>query len=206
MTRTKSLQRAIARDDKHGIESRWAYGRAILADPKRMSASGKSLRNGAIEALIAEAGFKADGVTPALSRREIQYRVECARAYETITQLRTAACAIDDWTEFRETGFPSVVVDEVPSPESLLDDIEATDPQEFEQLGLFPPMVKSVPLESASLRVLVSYAEDMRNMTASFARRDEERAAHLRDLCAAVGGDLDVLYPDAVAALANVTT
>jgi hypothetical protein len=202
MTRTsyKTLQRAIARDDKHSIVSRWEFGHAILADPKMMAASGKSLRHGAMEALIATA----KAVETTLTEREVQRRIQCARTYKSINEIRRAAADFADWRDLADAGFPVTFVDEVPSPDSVLDGIEATDPQEFEQLGLFPPMVKSVPLEQASLRVLVSYAEDMRNMTASYARRDDERARHLSDLCAAVGGDLDVLYPDAIAALAVV--
>jgi hypothetical protein len=193
----RSLQRAIARDDKRGIEARWLYGRALIGDSRKMSASGKSLRHGAIEALIADA----QAVGSVLSRREIQYRVQCARAYPTVAQMRTAACAFEDWTAFREAGFPPADVDPVPAPDEALDDLEQRDRQEFEQLGMFPEMVKGVPLERATLRHLVAYAAEMRAMTASYARKDEEREQHLAGLRAAVGDDLDVLYPDALAAL-----
>lgn len=193
----KTLQKAIARDDKHSIESRWQYGRTVLADPKKMAPSGKSLRNGATEALIADA--VAAGTR--LSAREIQWRLQAARTYKTINELRSSATQFADWTALVDAGFPAPEIIDTPSPDSILDDIEATDPQEFEQLGLFPATVKSVPLERSTLRQLVAYAEEMRNMTASFARRDEERAAHLRELCEAVGGNLDALYPDAVDAL-----
>lgn len=190
----RKLSQAIARDDTHGIEHRWQYGCTVLADPRKMAASGKSLRNGAIEALIADA----EAVGSDLSRREIQRRIQCARTYESITQLRRAAAQFEDWRAFADAGFPSVEVDETPSPESILDEIERTDPQEYEQLGLFPPLVKTVPLERCSLRYLLAYADEMEAMTASFSRRDHERRAHLRALCTAVDGDLNVLYPDAV--------
>ena len=197
-TSYKRLQRAIAKDDKHSIESRWEYGRAILADPRKMSASGKSLRHGATETLIADA--KSVGTT--LSPTEIRYRIQCARAYSTRAEIAKAIGDFGSWSELIAANFPSVEVDEIPSPDSVLDDIEATDPQEFEQLGLFPPTIKMVPLERCTLRQLVAYGEEMRRMTESYAHRDEVRAAHLRELCAAVGGDLDVLYPEAVELLA----
>jgi hypothetical protein len=200
----KALQRSIARDDKHSIESRWLYGQTIINDPKKMAPSGKSLRNGAIEALMADAV----AVGSAVSRREIQWRIQCARAYKTIIELRTASSQFEDWTALREAGFPAVDVDEPQSPDSLLNAIESgprPDPQEFEQLGMFPEMVKDIPLAASTLRHLTTYAEEMKAMTASFARRDEEREQHLRELTAATGGDLDVLYPDAVAALGAVT-
>jgi len=197
----KKLSRAIARDDKNSIETRWAFGRKILDDPAKMSASKKSLRNGATEALIADAS----SVGAKLSAREIQYRLQCARAYATLAQLRRSSAEFADWSALVEAGFPLVGVDETPSPDDVLDDIEDSAPEKFEQLGLFPDMVKNVPLERTSLRSLVAYAEEMRRMTESYARRDHERQIHLNELCAAALGDLDVLYPDAVAMLAART-
>lgn len=200
---TKSLQRVIARGDGRSIEDRWEYGRAVLDNPKRTSASGKSLRHGATEALIAEAA----ALGSVLSATEIRYRVQCARTYKTINEIAKAIGDFPTWSDLIQAGFPAVDVDEPQSPESLLDAIESgprPDPQEFEQLGMFPEMVKDIPLAASTLRHLLTYAEEMRAMTASFARRDEEREQHLRELTAATGGDLDVLYPDAVAALGAV--
>lgn len=198
----KNLQRAIARDDKHGIEARWIYGRTLITDPRKMAPSGKSLRHGAIEALVADA----KAVGSLLSRREIQYRIQCARTYPTITEMRTAACAFEDWTAFRESGFPAVDEDAAPSPDRVLDDLEERDRQEFEQLGMFPDLVNGIPVESATLRHLEAYAAQMRQLTANYHRTDEKRAAHLRELRAAVGDDLDVTYADAVAALTAART
>jgi hypothetical protein len=193
----KTLQRAIARDDKHSIESRWAYGRAVLVDPKKMAPSGKSLRNGATEALIADA--VAAGTK--LSAREIQWRLQAARTYKTINELRSSASQFADWTALVDAGFPAPTVTEVPSPESLLDDIEGTAPEESEQLGLFPPMVRNIPLDRATLRTIVAYTDDMSKMTASYARSDRRRTTLTAQLLAAVNGNLDALYVDALAAL-----
>jgi hypothetical protein len=196
----RTLQRAIARDDRHSIESRWSYGRAILADPRNLSASGEQLRVGVMEALIA--GAAADGSR--LSEREVRYRLQCARAYSTVNAIRQAAAGFETWTALVEAGFPSVAVDDTPSPQSVLDEIEQGDPQEFEQLALFevfPVMVRGRPLAESSLGRLVAYADEMEAMTASFDRRDRKRREHLRELLLAVGGDLNVLYPDALAML-----
>lgn len=190
----RKLSRNIARGDTRTIEDRWRYGRAVITDPRKMSASGKQLRIGAAEELIAVGKAVGDK----LSEREIQYRIQCARAYKAINEILHASAGFAGWAELRNAGFPVTYVDEVPSPDDILDNIEQTDPQEFEQLGLFPPLVKTVPLERCSLRYLLAYADEMEAMTASFARRDRERRAHLSALCMAVEGDLDVLYPDAV--------
>ncbi|MGH2899817.1 MAG: hypothetical protein ACRDMZ_14180 [Solirubrobacteraceae bacterium] len=201
-TSYRRLQRAIVRDDRRGIEARWLYGRALIADPRKMSAAGKSLRDGAIETLIADAR----AIGSSLSRREIQYRIQCARAYPTVAQLRTAACAFEDWTALREAGFPALGPStQVPDPEAELDALEATDSQEHEQLSMFPDIVRGVPLTQATMRDVEAYAAEMRAMTASFARRDEERAEHLAKLRAVVGDDPAVLYVDAVAALREQT-
>lgn len=197
----RRLQRAIARDDKHSIEARWLYGRAVLGDSRKMAASGKSLRHGAVEALIADAA----AVGSKLTEREIQYRIRCARTYRTITEIRTACSDFESWSDLREAGFPPVESN-APDPEAELDRLEATDRQEHEQLSMFPDIVRGVPLARATMRDVEAYAAEMRAMTASFARRDEERAEHLAACRAVVGDDPDVLYVTAVAALRERTS
>lgn len=192
----RRLQRAIARDDRRGIEARWLYGRALLGDPRKMSAAGRSLRDGAIEALIADA--RAVGST--LSRREIQYRLQCARTYPTVAQLRTAACAFEDWTAFREAGFPPVD-DADQAPAEAAADHEEELRRQHQQLDLFPAVVAGVPFFQATLRQLAAHASEMERMTANYARRDTERREYLERLTAAVGGDLDATYGDASHAL-----
>ncbi len=197
----RKLQAAIARGDAGGIETRWAYGRALIADPRKMSETGKSLRNGAIEALLADA----KAVGSVLSRREIQWRMQCARAYPTIAQLRTAACAFEDWTAFRESGFPPVEGAPTPDPETVLDDLEKTERQAHEQLDMFPDIVRGIPLAQATMRVVKAYAADMRRMTAGYARKDDERDEHIAAIEAVVGDDPDLLYLDALAVLRERT-
>lgn len=195
----RSLQKAIARGDVNGIEIRWEYGHRILADPKKMSASGKSLRHGALESLIADA----KAVGSELSEREIRRRIQCARMYPTRAQIGQAMADFGSWTELVEAGFPPIEVHETPSPDDVLDSIEQSPipPADIEQLSMFPEIVNDVPLERATLRQLRRYAEQMRKMTDSYARRDEKRSEHLDALEAAVGGDLEVTYAEAVAAL-----
>lgn len=195
------LDRKIANEERGGVLNRWAYGCELL----KAKAGRKQLPHGMIADLVAaaeRAGIK-------LSEREIQYRIKCATVYDSEAKVRKAAADFGTWSEIISAGFPEVTVDEELTIDEVLTTIEngpRPDPQEFEQLGMFPEIVKSVPLASATLRHLVAYAEEMRTMTASFAKRDEERREHLRELTAATGGDLDVTYPEAVAMAAALTS
>lgn len=194
----KSLQKAIARDDKHSIESRWEYGRAVLADPKKMAPSGKSLRHGATEALIADA----KAVGSHLTDREIQRRIQCARAYKSINEIRHAVSDFDTWHDLVDAGFPLVHVDE-PEPVGDIPEQTESERDEFEQLGLFPAMVKNVSIETASVATIVAYTDDMTRMTQSYATTDAKRRAHVAEIVAICDGDLSIRYVDALDMLAR---
>lgn len=75
-------EKAIAVADSGGIRARWLWGLRLLRDSDAMS-SEKSLRHGVTEQLIAAA--KSSGLK--LSAREIQARLQCARAYPTEAQI-----------------------------------------------------------------------------------------------------------------------
>jgi hypothetical protein len=196
---SKSLQRAIARDDKRSIEHRWAYGRAVLNDPRRMTASGKSLRHGAVEALIAEA--KAIGTK--LTEREIQYRLQCARAYKTINEIRTVAFGFESWSELREAGFPPIEVDEPAESESDVepDDLDAIgedDPYTVEPLFEIPgfkPVLKingrKTDLADATVADAIAYRDMCREMHGNFGRTVAQVEASVSAMIAGSGGDLD---------------
>lgn len=190
------LERKIANDERGGIKHRWEYGRELLA----AKVGRRQLPHGMTADLVAAAA-KA-GIS--ISEREIRRRLQCATVYDSEAKLGQALADFGSWSALAEAGFPEVTVDEEPSVDDVLDSIEngsRPDPQEFEQPGLFPEIVKSIPLAASTLRHLVAYAEEMRSMTASFAKRDEERREHLRELTAATHGDLDITYPFALAAL-----
>lgn len=197
------LEKKIAASDSGGILERWHYGVEVL----KAKAGKKKLPDGMLAGLVAAAGTKRDAKgneKPKISEREIRYRVQLAETYPTEAHVRQIIAECGLWTEIIAKGFPEVIVDETPSVDDVLDDIEGQahgDAQEFEQPGLFPDMVKRTPLPKTPLRVLVAYAEEMREMTASYAKRDDERGEHLRELTLAVGGDLEVTYEDALAVL-----
>ena len=83
-----------------------------------MSASGKSLRHGVMQSLLAAA--KAKGHK--LSAAEVKNRIQAARTYTTETEIRTACELFGSWSELCEAKFPAVnVPDDVP-------ELEAEDP------------------------------------------------------------------------------
>lgn len=191
----KSLQRAIARDDKHSIERRWEYGRAVLADPKKMANSGDQLRAGAIEALIADAR----AVDSKLSEREIRYRLQCARAYKTVDQIRHVCAEYEDWSALRAAGFPEVAVDEIETdPEDLADAIGEDDPLTQEPLFDIPgfkPVLKiqgrKTDLADATVRDAIAYRDMCREMHANFGRTVAQVEASVQIMLDGADGDLD---------------
>src|SRR5512138_2534942 len=104
----KALQRAIARGDGRSIEDRWAYGRALLDDPRKWAASGEQLRAGVIESLIADA----KAVGSKLTETEIRRRLRCARAYPSVNAIRSVATEYATWWDLVQAGFPAVEVDD----------------------------------------------------------------------------------------------
>lgn len=187
-----SLETRIASDDKRGIEDRWAYGRTVLDDPAKISATGKSLKHGAAEALIADA----NAVGRKLTEREIQYRLQCARAYKTINEIRRSTSDFDNWTALVAAGFPEVTVDE---SDIEPDDIEAAEaPDAWEQLTLIPGAPSELklrgrqplPLGEAQVGYFGEYCDQSAEMTANFAKRDALLHEAFAVMLVGCGGDL----------------
>lgn len=187
----KSLQKAITRDDKRGVEARWEYGRAILTDPKKMAASGKSLRHGAMEALIADA----KAVCAKLTEREIQYRIQCARTYKSINEIRTAMVGFETWSDLRDAGFPAVVIDEELSIDEALADILPAE-TDWEQLALIPglkPVLKVNGKKIAQADALVADGEAYEQMVIEMSESVSKTAIHVQEIMriARLGADGD---------------
>lgn len=186
-------ERKIAAADGATILQRWAYGRDLLADPRMMAASGKSLRHGALEQLLAAARAKGHGE---LSEQEIQRRLRCARAYESEAQIRQAMMLFGGWFALISAGFPPV---DIPGDDVLCEAEPAQEPLDFgrwEQVEMFPGFEPS-----ATLADLDRYCTSMERMTSNYLARDQKRRAHLGELAAAAGGDMTVSYDQARRAL-----
>jgi hypothetical protein len=149
----KKLQAAIAKGDGRNIESRWAYGMAVLGDRRKMSSTGDQLRAGAIEALIADA--KAIGSK--LTETEIRRRLRCARAYRSLDAIRSAATVYPTWWDLVEAGFPLVDVDEEDLLTALAD---AQAEPDWEQPVLIPGLKHELKINKQKIPLAEALVAD----------------------------------------------
>jgi hypothetical protein len=145
-----------------------------------------------------------------ISKSEINYRMQCARAYATEAEISTACGDFKTWSDLRAAGFPAVQV-------SLDADAEPFDPRDEDekrrdaardlarrsqesagQLSLFPDDRFT---ELSTLAELAKYAAEMAEMTERYARKDRERAEYLQSLIDAVDGDMSKTWAEAQAVL-----
>lgn len=189
--------RAISTADSGGIWERWLWGLRLLRDPERMSSS-SSLKHGVAEQLIAEA--KADGLK--LSVREIQARLACARAYPTQAQISRSTADFEHWSALVQANFPPYEVPEDEPPADHRNDAEKAHDQAraladlYGDQGTLFPRADLEPF-TTPLKDLVTYAEQMAELTARFAERDRKRFAYLDRLREAADYDLSVTWHDA---------
>lgn len=200
-------ERAIAAADAGGIRARWFWGLRILRDPEVITESGKSLRHGITDQLIAAAkqhGFK-------LSDREIRYRIQCARTYQTEAQIAKAIGDFGTWFDLIQAGFPPY---EAPAGEPLADhrtEAEKRRDSARRLLDLIGEQGTLFPLDlfepaEATLKELVEYADQQDDLTARFQARGEKRRSYLSRLMAAAEGDLSPTWQAAQSLLAEEAT
>ena len=192
-----SIDRHIAAAEAGSIRERWLYGLRLLADPEAIARAG-GLKHGVAEQLIAAS--KARGIR--LSSREIQRRLQCARAYPTDGQIRQALAGFDTWDELHNAGFPAFATDPDDPPADPRTDAERSRDrakvlldQLGEQQALFP-LSTFEPAETL-LDDLVKYQETQQRITDGFIRTAARRKEYLDQLVAAVGGDLSRSWRDA---------
>lgn len=191
-------EKAIAAANAGGIRQRWLYGLRLLHDPEAMTESGKSLKHGVTEQLIAAA--KAAGLK--LSPREIRYRLQAARVYVTESQIRHACADFEDWSALREANFPAFDADPGEPPADHRTDAERKHDRGRALLDLIGEQGSLFPLDqfepvTSTLKELQAYAEEMAELTARFAARDEERRSYLDELIAAADDDLSMTWQEA---------
>ncbi len=202
------LEKYISASDRGGILERWKYGRRLIEDDTATTPAG-NLKHGVLDRLTSHAtarGYK-------LSEREIQYRLQAAKAYPTEDEIRTAGADFSDWTSLREAGFPAVEAPADAEPYDPRDADErardtarslarrAEQDSEEEQLALFEYFPDDRFTEVSTLAELAKYAEEMADLTDRFAQRDRERAEYLKRLVDAVGGDMSATWEQAQQAL-----
>lgn len=190
-------EKAIAAADTSGIRERWLWGLRLLRDRDAMS-SPKSLRHGITDQLVASA--KAAGAR--LSAREIQRRLQCARTYQTESQIRRALADFETWDELASANFPAYDASEDEPPADHRTDSErerdlkrAYEAILGEQGELFP--LSDFEPSTATLKDLVSYADEMEEWTGRRVAHDRRRRDYLNSLIDAVGEDLSVTWLEA---------
>lgn len=196
-----SQERVIAAADSSGIRQRWMYGLRLIHDEEKLAPAG-GLKHGVADALIkaaAKQGIK-------LSSREIQRRMQCARAYPTEDQIRHAVADFETWHDLAAAGFPSVEPTEGEAPadwrtpaERDHDRARALADLIGEQGTLFP-LSHFEPVET-TLKDLEDYTEQQERITASFAETSRKRRDYLNSLKTAVNGDMNATWARAQAAL-----
>jgi len=101
------MEKAISAGSVADIRQRWMWGLRVLRDAEMMSESGKSLKHGVTEQLIAAA--KAAGLK--LSATEIRARLQCARAYPTEGQISRSTADFEYWSTLVHANFPAYDAD-----------------------------------------------------------------------------------------------
>ncbi len=191
-------EKAIAAADSGGIRERWIWGLRLLRDPEAFAPGSSQLRPGRADMLIVAA--TAGGLK--LSVREIQYRLQCARAYPTETQIAHACAEFSDWSALRAAGFPAFDAEPGEPPadhrtgaEREHDHARALIDLIGEQGSLFP--LRDFEPYATTLKDLVAYTEQQEELTARFVEHGRRRRAYLDSLIRVAGDDLSMLWAEA---------
>lgn len=191
----------ITTADSAGIRQRWMWGLRLLGDQEKIAPAG-GLKHGVADALIeaaAKRGYK-------LSSREIQWRLQCARAYPTEAQIRNAITDFETWFDLIQAGFPAY---EAPADEPLADwrtDAERTHDRNRAWLDATNGMDAMFPLRDfepveTSLEDLEVFMKEQLQINENFAATYDRRRAYLDDLIEAVDGDMSATWEHAQARL-----
>lgn len=192
------LERAIAAAATHDIRDRWMWGLRLLRDPDAFAPSSSQLKPGRADELVQAS--KAAGLK--LTAREIQYRLQCARAYRTESQIANAGAQFEDWTSLRSAGFPPFESPEGEPPADHRTVAERDHDRARALIDLIGEQGTLFPLSDfepimTTLKELQAYAEQMRDLTSRFAERDRKRQAYLDQLIEAADGDLSMTWQEA---------
>ena len=183
-------EQAIVGADSGGIRQRWLWALRLLADPEFVSTgNGGGLRRGAADKLIA--AVEARGMK--LNQREIQRRLQCARAYPTESQMRQCLTLFRTWDELINAGFPAIEAEPDEPPADYRTQTEKDHERAQQMLlavggqgSLFPDFEP----EEVTVKDLIEYSDGQDAITERYARRGRERRAYIKVLSEAVGYDV----------------
>lgn len=205
-------EKAISAADTGTIRERWEYGRQLLVDDARTTPAGNLRRNGVLDGLV-RAALKIRATRSSTSRyegmkREIQYRLQVARAYPTEGQIRHVVSDFESWHDLIAAGFPPYPAAEGERPYDPRTTREIERAHDRSGASILPEALEQRALferfgDDTTLAALQRYADEQSELTARFAARCEDRHAYLDALVKAVNGDLSRTYGEARAALAG---
>jgi hypothetical protein len=197
-TRYRTLEKNIAASDTGGIRERWHYGCLLLADSRRTTPAG-NLKHGVLAELI---GIAAKcGI--AISEREIQWRLKCARTYRTEAEIRNAITDFKTWFALTQAGFPSIHMLDPDEPHDPRTDAEKRDDEKKNRSNpksAHPTLFDWNPPHQfrgdehgprSSIKELYQACEESERYTAGMAAYDARRRGYVDELAAAVGGDTE---------------
>lgn len=193
-------EKAIAAADSGGIRQRWLWGLRLLRDPDAFNPGSGQMKPGRLDQLVSAA--EAAGLV--LSRREIQYRLECARAYPTEAQIAHAGAQFADWTELRTAGFPAYDAppDEPPADHRTDAERDHDRARALRDLigdrGSLFPLRDFEPVTTTLTKELLDYTDAQDELTARFAAHGRKRRAYLNRLIAAADNDLSTTWEQAL--------
>jgi len=201
LTQYTTREGQIRTADSGGIRQRWLWGLRLLADPEKIAPAG-GLKHGVTDALIQAAtkrGYK-------LSAREIQYRLQIARAYPTEGQIRNAIADFETWFDLIQAGFPAYEAPPGEPPADWRTESERTRDHNRAWLDASNGMDAMFPLSQfepveTTLEDLENFMKDSlaihESIVAGFEHTHAKRREYLDRLEDAVGGDLSATWQEA---------
>lgn len=191
-------EKAIAAADSGSIRERWLWGLRLLRDPEAFAPKSTQLKPGRADLLVKAA--TASGLR--LSAREIQYRLRCARTYQTEAEIAQASAEFGSWAALIAADFPAF---DVPDDEPPADHRTQTERDHDharalvdligEQGALFP--LRDFEPVVTTLKDLLVYTEQQEELTARFVEHGKKRRAYLDDLIAAADFDMSMTWQEA---------
>jgi hypothetical protein len=202
------IERSISASGHGTIYERWRYGRRLLCDAQMTTPRGY-FRHGVLEKLIRASGGN-------VTERELQYRLQCGRAYPKQSQIRRASADFGYWWNLIPAGFPPYEGDEDELPYNPLDTAELIKQHETQderlredgQYGDGGLFVRSENEEGAliprdtfgddtPLSEVDRWADEQLELAARFTDRATKRRFYVDGLIKAVSGDMNATLGEA---------
>lgn len=209
------IEREISASGNGTIWHRWRYGRRMACDTDITTPNGR-FRHHAIDKLIKASGGK-------LTRRELQYRLECALAYPKRSQIVQASAQFEYWWNLISGGFPAfegaedelpynpLATDELVIQHKTTADHVAEDGQyegggivpreDHEERGEEPSEGAMIPRDTypdtTPLSELVRWAEQERELARRFNARVDRLCHYIDSLVKAADGNLNMTLGEA---------